>query len=58
MIILSFANSNCAAFNLSEPSTAALMAATFTRFAKSVANIVNKLGPTSKNNHDKFLKEM
>ena len=35
MIILSFANSNCEAFNLSAPSTAALMAAMFTKFARS-----------------------
>lgn len=37
IIILSFANSNCDAFSLSAPSTAALMAAIFTRFAKSVS---------------------
>lgn len=35
IIILSFANSNCFEFNFSAPSTAALIAATFTRFAKS-----------------------
>lgn len=35
IIILSFANSNCAAVNFSAPSTAALMAAIFTRFARS-----------------------
>lgn len=33
--ILSFANSNCVAVNFSAPSTAALMAAIFTKFARS-----------------------
>ena len=35
MMIRSLANSNCDAFNLSAPSTAALIAAMFTRFARS-----------------------
>jgi hypothetical protein len=38
MIIRSLANSNCAAVNLSAPSTAALIAAMFTRFARSNRN--------------------
>lgn len=38
IIILSFANSNCPADNFSAPSTAALIAATLTKFAKSVQN--------------------
>lgn len=36
IIILSLANSNCAAFNFSAPSTAALMAAILTKLARSV----------------------
>lgn len=35
IIILSLANSNCSAFNFSAPSTAALMAAIFTKLARS-----------------------
>lgn len=38
IIILSFANSNCAAAMFSMPSTAALMAAIFTKFARSTSN--------------------
>lgn len=36
IIILSLANSNCAEVNLSAPSTAALMAAIFTKFERSI----------------------
>lgn len=42
MIIRSLANSNSAAVNLSAPSTAALIAAMFTRFARSNRNIPQK----------------
>lgn len=50
IIILSFANSNCVAVTFSAPSTAALMAAMFTKFAKSASKKgikTDEAGPTT-----------
>lgn len=51
IIILSFANSNCAAVTFSAPSTAALMAATFTKFARSSSRRYNNRKSHSETNH-------